>query len=792
MKLKDRTETLTEELHRLRSDLARAQAELQRYSQEAAVLQQSGAWAFLLRYRQLRGRLVPPYSRRERAYKRALSALYGLTLPAGARPSDPSLPAPSAAPIPGSTASSSEREAATHPAGRTAEPSSPQVQAAKDAFRRLWQSELSLFLATGHTLRLPPRERPLVSIVLVLHNRAALTFQCLQSLVVNGEVAFELIAVDNASSDETHSLLERVAPITVIHNETNLHFLHACNQAARVAQGEYLLLLNNDARLLPESLAAALRTIRDSPNVGAVGAKLVLLDGTLQEAGSIVWSDGSCLGYGRGDSPLAPPYMFRRDVDYCSGAFLLTRRDAFLTDGGFDERFSPAYYEEVDYCMRLWQTGKSCVFDPQVVAFHFEFGSSTSHDAAIRLQRLNRAKFVEKHGRLLASFEPPGRASLVRARSARARRRVLMIDDRVPHQHLGSGFPRARAILQSMNDEGLLVTLYPMTAADESWRSVYHDIPRTVEVILRSGLEGLERFLRERRGDYDVILVSRPHNMETFQRVWRHHPEWVSNARIVYDAEAVFALREIARREVLGNPLPASEAERLIAAEVGLARGTHTLVCVTEREAAIFADHGAHRVVVLGHAVDAKPTGTDFAERAHLLFVGAIHEDDSPNADSVLWFADEVLPRIQEALGQVELHLAGINACAAVARLASRGVRLMGAVDDLEPVYAARRVFVAPTRFAAGLPVKVCEAAAHGVPVVATPLLASQLGWRAGRDLLVGDSAGAFAHACIELYRDRARWETVRAGALKQVETHCSRAAFSGVVAALCGDVPPA
>ena len=379
------TEPLAEELRRLRSELARVQADAQRRTHEAAVLQHSAAGAFLLRCLGWRVRLIPPHSRREAVYKKVQGVLFRWIRPGGRQPPDP---AP--------------------PRRRGDGPVSPEAQATKDTFARLWRSELSSFLATGHVLRLPRHEPPLVSVVVVVYNRADLTFQCLRSLAENADVAFELIVVDNASSDETVALLDRVDPVTVIRNDTNLHFLRGCNQAARAARGEYLLFLNNDACLLPGSLAAAVRTIRSSPDIGTVGAKIVLLDGTLQEAGSIVWGDGSCLGYGRGDSPLAPPYMFQRDVAYSSGAFLLTRRDLFAGEGGFDERFAPAYYEEVDYCMRLWQAGKRSVYDPQVVAYHFEFGSSASPDSAIELQRLHRSKFAEKHARALASLPRRG------------------------------------------------------------------------------------------------------------------------------------------------------------------------------------------------------------------------------------------------------------------------------------------------------------------------------------------------------------------------------------------------
>jgi glycosyltransferase involved in cell wall biosynthesis len=156
----------------------------------------------------------------------------------------------------------------------------------------------------------------------------------------------------------------------------------------------------------------------------------------------------------------------------------------------------------------------------------------------------------------------------------------------------------------------------------------------------------------------------------------------------------------------------------------------------------------------------------------------------------MLWFAEEVLPRIRRELQDVELLAAGLNSSAAIARLSGRGVRLLGPVPDLRSLYGTRRVFVAPTRFAAGLPLKVCEAAAHGIPVVGTGLIARQLGWQAGRDLLVGDDAESFARACIRLHTDADTWAAVRAAALRQVRSQCSRERFRSTVAALLSPAP--
>ena len=169
----------------------------------------------------------------------------------------------------------------------------------------------------------------------------------------------EVIVIDNASTDETPRLLDRVQGARVVRNSANVHFLLAVNQAARLARGDYLLLLNNDAQLQPGSLDAALATLESSPDIGAVGGRIILLDGMLQEAGSIIWRDGSCLGYGRNDDPFAPMYMFRRDVDYCSGAFLLTPRAIWEQLDGFDEAFAP------DLSRRL-RSGHSHISQTQV------------------------------------------------------------------------------------------------------------------------------------------------------------------------------------------------------------------------------------------------------------------------------------------------------------------------------------------------------------------------------------------------------------------------------------------
>lgn len=645
---------------------------------------------------------------------------------------------------------------------------------------------LRSFLASGQALPVADDPEPEVSVILVLYNRAELTLRCLRSL---GElrVPRETIVVDNASSDATPLLLQRAPGARVIRSATNDGFLLAVNRAARRARGRHLLLLNNDAELLPGSLESGLRVLKGDPAIGAVGGRLVLPDGSLQEAGSIVWSDGSCLGYGRGADPFAPEFMFQRDVDYCSGALLLTPRELFLGMGGFDERYAPAYYEEVDYCVRLWRSGRRVVYDPHMTAQHFEFASSSSMDAAVRMQVERRATFVGIHRDWLESQPAPVIDRALHARSRRRGLRVLFVDDRVPRRRLGSGLPRSLDVLEALVALGHETTLYPLSFPHQDWHEVYAEVPREVEVMLGRGREGFLPFWQERAGYYDLVMVSRDHNLELLLEAAAGAGPLFGDTPLVFDAEAVVAPREVAQRRLAGERVSDAEAHDLLRAELRLAQaaGASVVTAVSEPDRRWLASAGAEDVIVLGAVAEPAATPAAFAARRGLLFVGAIHEDSSPNADALVWFADRVLPRLRARLGEsFRVRVAGLNLSAQVEERAARGCfELLGPVEDLKPLYDAARVFVAPTRFAAGLPLKVLDAAAHGVPVVGTKILAEQLGWTHERELLVGDDEAAVADACLALHEDAALWGRLREAALRRVAQDHTRQAFAARLA---------
>jgi GT2 family glycosyltransferase len=184
------------------------------------------------------------------------------------------------------------------------------------------------------------------------------------------------------------------------------------NRGIREATRDTLVLLNNDTIPIDGWLSALLRTLRDHPDVGVVGGRLVYPDGRLQEAGGVIFSDGSAANFGNGDGdPDAPEYSFLRDVDYVSAALLATPRSLMSDIGGIDPIWGFGYYDDADYAFKVRARGLRTVYQPESVIIHIE-GGSAGRDVergAKRAQVVNQRTFRDRWRQELAHQpDPPG------------------------------------------------------------------------------------------------------------------------------------------------------------------------------------------------------------------------------------------------------------------------------------------------------------------------------------------------------------------------------------------------
>ena len=253
-------------------------------------------------------------------------------------------------------------------------------------------------------LSFPAVAAPKVDILIPCFNAFEHTVECLAS-IARAEIAlpYRVILADDASTDPRMAALSQVANLVFLAGAENRHFLRNCNAAFGSVSAEYLLLLNNDAQLMPGCLDALARVLDDDAGAAAAAPMILYPNGRLQEAGCAIRSDGSSIMVGVGEDPADPRYNFRRPVHYASGACLMVRRSA-VGEALFDERYAPAYCEDMDLCTRLREGGHSIVYEPAAKAVH-HLSASTGREANHRRLQLimrNEAKYVDRWADRLA------------------------------------------------------------------------------------------------------------------------------------------------------------------------------------------------------------------------------------------------------------------------------------------------------------------------------------------------------------------------------------------------------
>lgn len=352
----------------------------------------------------------------------------------------------------------------------------------------------------------PHHNQPLVSIVIPTFNRAALLLETLSALVMNTDIPYEVIVVDDCSSDNTPALLDKTHNISIVRNQKNQDFIVSCNLGAQQARGTYVLFLNNDVRVTSGWLRKLVETVQINEDCLAVGPKIVQPDGYLQECGSILWPDGTTCGYGRGDYPYLPQYNFVREVDFCSGACLLVDRVLFERLGGFDELYRPAYYEEADLGFAVRKAGYKVLVQPAATVCHLEFGTNSTR-RALSLMDINRKKFRSKWADELSKQALKNDILGGRDRRRMGERALILIKSLLP-QAEGMGENRQTRFIDSLVKKGFLITVVPTDEKrQEPAAQIIDHVQQNGIEIFYGGLYNVNELLQSRYGFYNKIFL---------------------------------------------------------------------------------------------------------------------------------------------------------------------------------------------------------------------------------------------------------------------------------------------
>jgi GT2 family glycosyltransferase len=251
-----------------------------------------------------------------------------------------------------------------------------------------------------------------LSIIILCWNDKKVIADCLHSIYANTHsTEFEVIVSDNGSTDGSVEFIRRNYPLVrVIENGSNLRFAKGNNVGIRFSRGEYVLILNPDTIIHEGSLDTLVAFADKHPEAGAFGCKVLNSDGSYQESGRPFASIRGewvlalylkPLGY---LSDRLQPGVYvgwrgntQRTVQWLSGCFILVRGDLLKRIGGFDEQFF-YYYEDMDLCRRVWKTGYSIIFTPEMTIVHLGGQSTKQFAAAFKLDsQITRYRYYYKY-----------------------------------------------------------------------------------------------------------------------------------------------------------------------------------------------------------------------------------------------------------------------------------------------------------------------------------------------------------------------------------------------------------
>ena len=618
------------------------------------------------------------------------------------------------------------------------------------------------------TLKLDPlifpdtRESIKASIIIPAHNKIETTYYCLCSLLLAvNKTNFEIIVVDDGSTDKTQELEDIVTGITVTHNKEPQRFIEACNKGVSISQGEYVVLLNNDTEVTSGWLDALIDGFQRFEQVGLVGSRLLYPDGRLQDAGGIIWKTGDPWNYGNGENPWDPRFSYSRQADYLSGAALMTTKKIWDEVGGLSDYLKPMYFEDTDFSFKVREAGYKTYFIPQSTIYHFEgvtSGTDTSQGFK-RYQEVNRPKFKKRWSHAFSTNSPVGiQPDLEKDRNIVGR--VLFIDYQLPRGDRDAGSYAALKEIKLFQSLGFKATFIPTNLGDlGEYKATLQK--EGVEVITAPFYLSTDHFLERRGHEFDIIYVTRYTVLSScLDSIKRNCGE----AKIILCNADLHFLRELRSAARTSDQQLLEQAKQTQQQEFSIMKNADVVISYNDVEHSVIFSHseGAIQPLLCPWVVEAPKRIVDpSVTRKGLSFLGSFKHP--PNKEGIEWFIKSVFPFLDR---DVTLNVYGSGMTEEDKEdLTADKVLIHGFITNLHDAFDYHNIFIAPLLSGAGIKGKVLSAAAHGIPTILSPVAAEGTGLRHGQECLIAETTDEWIEAVHRLLDDEALWDKISTSA---------------------------
>lgn len=520
-------------------------------------------------------------------------------------------------------------------------------------------------------------------------------------------------------------------------NPQNLGYLMNCNaNTARYCSPlkyNYIYLLNNDTELIQGCIYALLETFYLFESVGISGSRQISQDGKIQEAGGIVWRDGSAWNYGKNFPHDKPQFNFSRNVDYISAASIMITTELWQALEGFNEIFKPAYYEDTDLAMRVRELGYKVVYQSHSKIIHHEgmsYGGDQREDTSSKFHQIkNKDIFLKRWESVLSKNHNPNAKCIDKAIHRGNIGNALIVENLLltPDKDAGSLYMMNNCL--ALSELGYHVTYVPSDnfcymkdiASNMGLRGIEilaH--PRLKKSDLYEGIEGNIPIDYER--NFELILVARPERNKDIAILKNRYPQ----AKIMYYTHDLHHERlkvlgdnepsEKLRASYYKESLEAKKREKNIFSIVDI------VLHVSKAEELIAKKLIKHISCVIDPVVVAKNLSNKCVSyhKKSIIFIGSFNH--TPNVEGLKWFLSNVWPDVIRKDPKIKFYIIGANLQGKLLDICKSldNVLYKGYVASLDDIMSKSAIGIAPLISGAGVKGKILTYLAHGLPVVST------------------------------------------------------------------------
>ena len=611
-----------------------------------------------------------------------------------------------------------------------------------------------------------------VTIVIPAFNNFYEVATCIESIVsYPSSTNYRIVIADDASPDVSYSSLGLLPGITLLRSGTNSGYIGNVNAATSEINSEYLLTLNQDVVVCPGWLDELVTEADKNPHVGIVGPRILDQQFKILEAGGIIFNQAHAAHRGRGSTPEDHRYNFSCDVDYVSGCAMLVRTSLWHRLGGLDTQCAPAYYDDVDICLRARKNGWLVRYAPLSCIVHFEGTSMgvNEHDSSSlkHFQVVNRKKIAQNHPELNGhtSIEDVPRVDSHCPKQTT----VACVFESVPFADRDGGAVDFVLFVDYLLELGYNVSaLFLRAVAPEdtaNWRSL--------------GIQCVPLDTDDGRGlleDSDLIISFgtmvgiRLAKENLAHKQWIHHTSDCATRRLEAMNELFKTQKDVspeASRWFLGLPRDVPQMWQIEKPILELPSRT---LFVTPHDLEYAQKNGATGNFVHFPILKGGPDSHSIPEPLQELTVGFVGSFlHSPNPDAVEYFLRDMWENIYQSVPGSRFLIWGSNINDKQIAQWSKipGVEVRGWFATWDEVVAQTRVLVSPLRFGAGMKHKVVSTYIYGRPVVGT--CTSFEGFdiqHLGQNVMTNDPQ-LMTNSLIEILQSDSAWtDALRAGLL--------------------------